>query len=117
VTQRPPARKELRGVDVFVDSRLPVEALAKAVEGCAGSLDLVMITNRGQKVYPGGLPETYCVDHWRCRFQDRQPGRPVAHEEVIALLSRLAAAGLPFIKTEGLYSFDGQPGFSLGQGQ
>ncbi len=117
VSERPPVRKELVGIDVFVDSRQPVEALAKALEDSAGPLELVMITNRGQKVYPGGLPETFCVDHWRCRFQGRQPDRPVAYQEVIALLDRLAAVGLPFIKTEGLFTFDGQPGFSLGQGQ
>ena len=36
---------------------------------------------------------------------------------VVELLRRLAAAGIPFIKTEQLYLFDGRPGFSLGQGQ
>jgi isocitrate dehydrogenase len=35
----------------------------------------------------------------------------------VALLGRLASNGLPFLKTEGLYTFDGTPGFSLGQGQ
>ncbi len=117
VSERPRERKELVGIDVFVDSRQPVDALAKALEDVAEPLELVMITNRGQKVYPGGLPETFCVDHWRCRFQGRRPERPLPYEEVIDLLGRLVAAGLPFIKTEGLFSFDGQAGFSLGQGQ
>jgi isocitrate dehydrogenase len=117
VSERPRQRKELVGVDVFVESRQPVEALAKALEDVAEPLELVMITNRGQKVYPGGLPETFCVDHWRCRFHGRRPERPLSYEEVIALLGRLVSAGLPFIKTEGLFSFDGQAGFSLGQGQ
>ena len=36
---------------------------------------------------------------------------------IIALLGRLAEAGLDFIKTEHLYTFDGKPGFSLGQGE
>lgn len=118
VSERPRARKELVGIDVFIDSRQTVETLAKALEEIAGpDLELVMITNRGQKVYPGGLPETFCVDHWRCRFQGQEPDRPVAYEQVIALLSRLGAAGLPFIKTEGLFTFDGKAGFSLGQGQ
>lgn len=118
VSERPRARKELVGIDVFVDSRGPVEVLAKALEDSAGpDLDLVMITNRGQKVYPGGLPETFCVDHWRCRFQAHEPGHLVPYDQVIALLSRLGAAGLPFIKTEGLFTFDGEAGYSLGQGQ
>jgi isocitrate dehydrogenase len=26
------------------------------------------IANRGVKVYPNGMPDTFTVDHWRCRF-------------------------------------------------
>ncbi len=118
LAERPPTTKELVGMDVFVDSREPVEALAKVLEASAEpDLTLVMISNRGQKVYPNGAPETFCVDHWRCRFQAREPGSPVTHTQIIDLLGRLLSAGLPFIKTEGLFTFDGQPGFSLGQGQ
>ena len=117
VSTRVPARKELVGIDVFVDSREPVEVIARALEGVAAPLELVMITNRGQKVYPGGIPETFCVDHWRCRFQAREPNGPVAYGDVVALLGRLGDVGFPFIKTEGLFTFDGIPGFSLGQGQ
>ena len=36
---------------------------------------------------------------------------------MIALLGRIAGAGLDFIKTENLCNFDGEPGYSLGQGQ
>ena len=117
VSERLPARKELVGIDVFVESRQPVDELAKGLEDNAGPLALVMITNRGQKVYPDGIPETFCVDHWRCRFEAGEAGSPVPHEDVVALLGRLAGAGFPFIKAEGLFTFDGQPGFSLAQGQ
>ena len=34
-----------------------------------------------------------------------------------ALLGRVAGEGLDFIKTENLYTFDGQRGYSLGQGE
>jgi isocitrate dehydrogenase len=110
--------KEMVGVDVFVEWQEPVEALGALLESRAGpDLRLGMITNRGQKVYPGGVPETFCVDHWRCRFQSARADRAFGPTDAIDLLSRLAAAGLPFIKTEGLFTFDGEPGFSLGQGQ
>ncbi|MCL4355838.1 MAG: NADP-dependent isocitrate dehydrogenase [Nitrososphaerota archaeon] len=116
--ERPLPVKELVGIDIFVEWREAVELLGKRLEEHAGpDFQLVMITNRGTKVYPGGVAETFCVDHWRCRFQALHNGEPVAHEQVIALLSRLIAAGLPPIKTEGLFTFDGLPGFSLGQGQ
>jgi isocitrate dehydrogenase len=118
IPARVPAQKELVGMDIFVEWRQSVDDLAQILESNAGSdLALVMISNRGQKVYPGGAPETFCVDHWRCRFQAPTPGNPITHESVIDLLGRLAANGLGFIKTEGLFTFDGQPGFSLGQGQ
>jgi isocitrate dehydrogenase len=81
-----------------------------------GAYDLSMITNRGVKVWPGGLPETFCTDHWRCRFM-AAPGSRFDHATIAALLSRLASAGVDFIKTETLCTFDGEPGYSLGQGQ
>ncbi len=118
ISQRPVACKELVGMDIFVDWRESVEALAEILEANVGSnLQLVMISNRGQKVYPDGVPETFCVDHWRCRFQAAELGNTVEYDEIIELLGRLVTAGLPFIKTEGLFTFDGQAGFSLGQGQ
>jgi isocitrate dehydrogenase len=106
------------GIDVFVDWTGSVEQLGSILEQAAGpDLRLVMVTNRGQKVYPDGLPETFCVDHWRCRFQPHGLNAPLTTATVIDLLGRLDRAGLPFIKTEGLYNFDGVPGYSLGQGQ
>ncbi len=74
-----------------------------------------MITNRGVKVYPDGQPETFCTDHWRCRFM--APEKDTAnHAQVIELLRQLEEAGLDFIKTEQLYRINGERGYSLGQG-
>lgn len=113
-----PSRKELVGVDVFIDwreeNRQP-DALAKRLQEQSGELSLQMITNRGVKVWPEGMAETFCTDHWRCRFVAENS--TVTHQQVVALLGRLAEVGLDFIKTEHLCTFDGKPGFSLGQGQ
>jgi isocitrate dehydrogenase len=123
-TVRP--HKQLVGVDVFLDwdedGRNPNAIGAKLEEAAAGSgLKLKMITNRGVKVYPEGFPETFCTDHWRCRFvAESAQGRDtpeVAYEAVLDLLRRIGQAGLDFIKTEHLYLFDGQRGYSLGQGE
>ena len=83
-----------------------------------------MITNRGVKVYPNGLKETYCTDHWRCRFvnadsltRGMKNYSEVDYEKVLALLSKLHNEGFEVIKTENLYEFDGKRGFSLGQGE
>jgi len=115
------ATKELVGVDVFLDwdedGRNPNTIGEKLrAEANGDGLELVMITNRGQKVYPDGLPYTFCTDHWRCRFESTT-GKPIQHSQVISLLQRINDAGLDFIKTEHLYTFDGVAGYSLGQGQ
>ena len=115
-TSPEPANKVLVGVDVFVDWRQGTpDQLAAALQAAApvNGPKLVMITNRGVKVWPQGNPKTLCTDHWRCRFQSET----VSHAEIVALLGAVASAGLDFIKTEHLYTFDGQAGFSLGQGQ
>lgn len=75
-----------------------------------------MISNRGQSVWPQGAPETLLTDHWRCRFLAAD-GATTSATRIVALLERLVGAGLEPIKTEGLYTFDGEPGFSRGQGQ
>lgn len=116
---RPAQVKTMDGVDVFLhhDDRDPATlaaALKTASEGA--TLHLQMITNRGVKVWPDGLPETFCTDHWRARFQSPRPGG-TSRSDVVDLLHRLDRAGLDFVKTEGLYRFDDEPGYSLGQGQ
>lgn len=111
------ADKTLVGIDVFVDALDSPDALAARLQAAVGSLaPLAMITNRGVKVWPAGHAETLCTDHWRCRFQTPS-GKAFNPAMVVELLRRLAAAGIPFIKTEHLYLFGGEPGFSLGQGQ
>ncbi|MFF5175405.1 NADP-dependent isocitrate dehydrogenase [Micromonospora sp. NPDC000089] len=115
----PAQHKTMDGVDVFLHHRdRDPDALATALQhATAGSaLHLQMITNRGLKVWPDGLPETFCTDHWRARFQSSRPGE-ASRRDVVDLLDRLDRAGLDFVKTEGLYRFDDAPGYSLGQGQ
>jgi isocitrate dehydrogenase len=75
-----------------------------------------MITNRGVKVWPEGFPGIFCTDHWRCRFQSIGE-MPTTHYQIVSLLQRASNAGFDFIKTENLYMFDGERGFSLDGGQ
>lgn len=118
-TPRPRQRKELLGVDVFADwteaGRDP-DVLAAALREQRGRFELQVITNRGVKVWPEGLPETFKTDHWRCRFL-AEAGGPVAPRDVVDLQARLVDAGIDVIKTENLYTFDGEQGFSQAQGQ
>jgi isocitrate dehydrogenase len=75
-----------------------------------------MITNRGIKVWPEGFSETFCTDHWRCRFKAKE-GVKMQKEDIILLLNNAINHEIDVIKTENLYEFDGKPAFSLGQGQ
>lgn len=119
VRVRAPAKKDTIGVDVFVqwdEANRDPNVLGERLTPLAGDhLKLSMISNRGQKVWPGGLPETFCVDHWRARFVSTNGS--INHREIVQLLERVADAGFDFIKTENLCNFDGEPGYSLGQGQ
>lgn len=118
-SQKPPAKKELIGVDIFLHERNPdANSLGARVEKAAagGPLGLKMISNRGLKVYPNGLKETFCTDHWRCRFQTRDEST-ASPEAVWTMMKKMTDAGLDVIKTENLYLFDGEKGYTLGQGQ
>jgi isocitrate dehydrogenase len=116
---RPAPQKELVGVDVFLDwTKGSANDLGDALGRVSGDgVKLTMISNRGVKVWPGGHTETFCSDHWRCRFLPESSGGKVTHAQVVSLLGRIADAGYDFIKTEGLYTFDGERGFSLDQGE
>lgn len=112
-------KKKLMGVDIFLDwNDGEANKLGKMLEDITvDGLKLVVISNRGVKVYPNALPGIFCTDHWRCRFEatDREGG--ISHQTVLEQLSKMQAIGLDFIKTEHLYYFDDERGYSLAQGQ
>jgi isocitrate dehydrogenase len=118
VTEEPPAVKELVGVDVFLQfkERNPEKLAALLNDIESSGMRLKMITNRGTKVWPNGFPETFCTDHWRCRFMNT-PQQGVSYQAVIDLLQRVHHRKLEVIKTENLYLMNGEPAFSAGQGQ
>jgi len=112
------AKKELVGVDLFVhwNGTSPDELASQVKKIESNGIELSMITNRGIKVYPDGFPETFCTDHWRCRFKPSGSNN-ISKTDIIKLLSNGFAANIDIIKTENLYAFNGKPAFSLGQGQ
>ena len=116
---RKPADRALVGVDVFVNWEGDAQELARRVVPLgspAAGLGLTTISNRGIKVWPDGFPETMQTEHWQCRFLARDSGTTTP-AELAALLGRAVEAGVDFIKTETLYTFDGERGYSLGQGE
>lgn len=116
--RKAPRQKTLLGVDLFVHwPGTQADDLAELLNPLrTGSWELQMITNRGIKVWPEGFPETFCTDHWRCRFMPKA-GEMASAEHIPVLLQNAFQHSIEVIKTENLYAFDGKPAFSLGQGQ
>ena len=116
--RKPAAKKELVGVDIFVhwNGSNPNELADKVKKIESNGIKLTMITNRGIKVWPDGFRETFCTDHWRCRFKPNE-GTEIIKLNIIELLHNAINENIDSIKTENLYSFDGKAGYSLGQGQ
>jgi len=121
ITKRPKAKKELVGVDVFLDwdaeDRDPNKLGAMLNKLDAHGIRLSIITNRGVKVYPDGHPETFCSDHWRCRFMAEKQGDIITHDQILDILKGVKALDFDFIKMENMYTFDGVRGYSLAQGE
>lgn len=116
VRELPPAKKEMVGVDVWVNWKgSPIEPLADIAKGVAGGgMELQAISARGLKMWPAGQATSAGIDHFCLRFIKK--GGTISHADIVATLTGLTAAGLDFIKCESLCTFDGQQGFSAGQG-
>ncbi len=113
------ARKDLVGVDIFLHwANGTADDLGEILKKVTSEeLKLLLISNRGVKVWPDGFPETFCTDHWRCRYTMAFEGSGIKNADIIKLLTSIDDAGFDVIKTENLYKFDGELGYSLSQGQ
>jgi isocitrate dehydrogenase len=116
--RKPATQKDLVGVDIFVhwNGSNPDELAEKVQKLNCSEATLSMITNRGIKVWPEGFEETFCTDHWRCRFKPND-GEKMTKSTIVRLLNDANEQNIDTIKTENLYNFNGKSGFSLGQGQ
>jgi isocitrate dehydrogenase len=114
--------KQILGVDVFLhwteaNGEKNANVLGdQIVQIKAHGLELSMISNRGLKVYPNGFPETFCTDHWRCRYTKKDDSA-TSNSEIIDLLTAINKAGFDIAKTENLCTFGGIKTFSMGQGE
>lgn len=116
--RKPSAAKKLVGADVFVHwpGTNPDELASMLSAMETEYIKLNMITNRGIKVWPEGFEETFCTDHWRCRFKPTQ-GVTMVKNDIVELLHKAIENNIDSIKTENLYEFNGVAAYSLGQGQ
>lgn len=102
------SNRQLVGVDVTIYSHDSVDTIQKILNSLVTpSLKLTKITNRGIEVWPFTLPETFCIETFRCRFEGSTTTQGIA-----SLIHRIADAHIDVVKTENLYNFDGIPGYS-----
>ncbi len=107
-------KKELAGVDIFIESAGPVDCLHDRLAKISGSdLLLTAISNRGVRVWPSKMKETTCSDSWRCRFMGSDKESPATHLQIVHLLQQLEKHNIDFTHTENLYHFNGRPGYTV----
>jgi isocitrate dehydrogenase len=122
IPQAAPTRRqniETGGVDMFCylpDGTGQAMADKLAPLNGTGGLELKVISNRGQKIWPDGFGETFCVDQFRCRFQAPDGKSAVSGAGVAALIAKAAEIGVDVTKMETLRTFNGEVGFSQIQG-
>jgi isocitrate dehydrogenase len=112
---RPALAKQLVGVDLDVEflDAAPEEFARRLQPAEADGLKLETISCRGTQVWPSRHSETLLLDTLTCRF--RQPDdlkTSLSHSSIVALLDRLTRSGLEFLRTDLLYHFDGEPGYT-----
>lgn len=108
-------KQELRGVDIFIRWDEEVDGLSKLLQQAETPLlKLKMISNRGVRVWPQKMPETACVDSWRCRFVP-STGQGISQQDILALIESVVKKDLTITQTAYLFNFDGQAGYTLAQ--
>jgi isocitrate dehydrogenase len=108
-----PDTTSLRGVDVFIESGLSPAAVAQRLQAVVPQLKLTMLSNRGTQVWPTGSNYTDCVNHYRARFESPNP---VDQAPIVGAVGAIGEH-FPLCGAEVLREIDGEPGFSLAQGQ
>jgi isocitrate dehydrogenase len=111
------SKKKLIGVDFFIDydSKKPSEIADKINNLIKNSnLKLSSILSKGLKVWPTAHDKKveFC-DNWMCRFIFEKDGN---HSDTTNLLDLLSKS-FDVIKMEKLYTFNGENGYSAGQGE
>lgn len=107
------AKKELHGVDIFLDysGGEPQKIGADIEKVSSGNLKLSIIENKGVKVYPNAQPVASYTDFWRARFLAAENGT-CSYQQVVDVIAGISKAGYDVVKTENLSSFDGEAGYS-----
>ncbi len=98
-----------RGLDLFVRHSPGLPDMPRQV----GPLRLTIISNRGQKVWPGDPTQITLVDCHRCRYLADQP---ITDDHILAFLRELSPR-FPWMHLEKLHYSGATPRFSFAAGE
>ncbi len=125
-------KKSLIGFDLFIDWQDEFDALLAAIKEMESEkFEIKMITAKGLVMWPQidkHNQPTYPKGQTILRFIGKgisgknsndiiDANKTITHLELIEILNVFANKKIDFIKYEGLYLFDGKPGYSSGQGE
>ena len=108
--------EKIVGVDMFIESNVQPDALAKKCLRHAGvKFKLVNISNRGTQVWPTGSKFTNLVNQYNARFESID-GEPLNQQDIIGLYVSLSG-DFKICSLELLNMWGDKPSYSLAQGQ
>lgn len=112
----PAKSRRVIGADVYIESDIDPKKMAVNLERLTAQspLRLQMITNRGAMVFPASERGVSLVDHFRCRFVQRDAGATLGDADVLSLLGTIGVQ-YRWMHVEKLQEFDGEPAFSKSQ--
>lgn len=94
-----------------------MEATVHILIEAAGRIDVEAIKVSGEVGRDRHRQDVMYSDLWNRRFLWQANGAGVDHVHTVALSRGIASAGFGVVKIEGLSTFHGQRGYSLGQGE
>lgn len=106
------------GIDLFIESKLFSPELGAALKTLAEgtALDLKMMSNRGTQVWPGEYPRIDLIDHYRCRFMQRNRDGDLSDQHISELVAKVGAKHV-WMHIEKLQEFDGKAAYAKAQGE
>ena len=129
---RQPATKSLIGFDLFIDWQEEFdELLAMLKQMESEKLEVKMISAKGLLLWPlidKHMMPNYLKGLTVLRFIGKgitgkssneiiDASKSISHQDIIEMLVVLERKKIDFVKYEGLYLFDGAPGYTSGQGE
>ena len=125
-------KKTLIGFDLFIDWNHQFSELLAVLKNMESDvLEVKMISAKGLLIWP--LTDQHMMPNYSqgltvLRFIGKgitskssneiiDASKTISHQDIIDMLSIMHQKKFDFVKYEGLYLFDGKPGYTSGQGE